>query len=113
MKSTVHHFADGLKAEENGFAKYNGGPHTAIELPEGIHTITVKTGDGKLVTFGFYARPGGVPGHQCVDVVNHSMPKTSGGAPVQQLSVRGQGPLLASFSSHDYPPATCTIISIP
>lgn len=57
-------------AEAAGFAAFNGNPHLCVELPDGGFTITVKTTEGKRITFAFQPyETGGPP--QCVDVCYH------------------------------------------
>lgn len=59
-----------IEAIEKGFAGFNRGKHHCIELDEGHHTISVKSG-GNLLTFAFVPNPSG-PGHQCVDILHHN-----------------------------------------
>ena len=55
------------QAEENGFAKFNGGPHLCVEVPNGHFTISAKLSDGRQITFAFSPyEENGVA--KCVDV---------------------------------------------
>lgn len=98
-------------AENCGFAGFNGGEHICIDLRNMEHaTITVKTGDGQLVTFAFVPRHEG-KGHQCVDIKNHSGPKGDAGHPLQTAAILGAGPTLAHVSPKDE--ATLVTLSLP
>lgn len=60
------------QAQEAGFATFNNQPHLCIDIPDGSHTITVRTSEGKKVTFAFQSyTEGGAP--QCVDIVRENM----------------------------------------
>ena len=53
-----------------GFASFNDVPHQALEVPDGGFTYTVKTSDGRRVTFYFGPyRDGGPP--EFVDIQYH------------------------------------------
>lgn len=57
------------------FAKFNGGPHLCVEVPDGHFTITARTSEGKKITFAFCPyQDNGPP--QCVDVQHHTSPKS-------------------------------------
>ena len=99
------------EAESCGFAGYNGGRHLCLDLrDEGHVTISLKTGDGQLVTFALIPRHEG-QGHQCVDIVNHSGPKGDAGHPLQTVAILGAGPTLARVSPEDE--ATVTTLLLP
>lgn len=53
------------ECEARGFADFNDGPHLAVEIPEGLSTITCRTVSGKKVTIAFIDE-------ECVDVAYHS-----------------------------------------
>ncbi len=60
-------------AEDFGFAVFTGGEHVCVDLTDiGSATISVKTGNGELVTFAFIPRQKG-KGHQCVDIKHHGV----------------------------------------
>jgi hypothetical protein len=55
------------EAQEAGFATFNDQPHLCIDIPDGSHTITVRTSEGKTVTFAFQSyTKDGAP--QCIDI---------------------------------------------
>lgn len=91
-------------AENCGFAGYNGGEHICVDLrengPAQHVTISVKTGDGQLVTFSLIPRHEG-RGHQCIDIVNHSGPRNEDGCPLLTAAILGQGPTLARVAPKD------------
>lgn len=72
MKTTF--FPTEKAAEAAGYASFNAVPHLAIEVPDGNSTLTVRTSEGKLVTFAFLSYTTGGP-PQCVDLFNHSAPE--------------------------------------
>ena len=57
-------------AEKAGYAQFNRNPHLCIDLPDGGFTITVKTSEGKRMTFAFQPYTTGGP-PQCVDICYH------------------------------------------
>jgi hypothetical protein len=73
------------KVEEAGFAKFNGGPHLCVDVPDGHYTISVKTSEGRKITFAFcpYKKDGPA---QCVDIQQHDTGKAAeNGSPVQKV----------------------------
>jgi hypothetical protein len=60
-----------------GFASVNNVPHLCVELPDGHNTISVRTSDGKRITFAFIVTswPPGGPA-DCVDIVYHDSGST-------------------------------------
>ncbi len=63
------------KVVENGFAKFNGGPHLCVDVPDGHYTISVKTSEGRKITFAFCPYEENGPA-QCVDVQQHETGKS-------------------------------------
>jgi hypothetical protein len=53
-----------------GYARFNGNPHLAVDVPDGGFTITAKTSEGKRITFAFQPYKNGGP-PQCVDIAYH------------------------------------------
>jgi hypothetical protein len=85
-----------LAAAEAGFATFNPGPHLAVEIPDGMSTITCRTSQGRKVTFCFTPYEDGGP-PQCVDIMEHTGPtvELDGKAhPIQRLVAFGKGPTL-------------------
>ena len=103
---------DKQAALDANFAGYNNGRHLLIELEQETTTLSVKTPDGKLVTFAFCERPNR-QGHQCVDIINHSMPKNESSCPLQRAAFLGQGPTNAVTQETDEQPTTVVVLSIP
>lgn len=69
-------------AETIGFAGFNDVPHKVLDLPDGDFTISVKTSDGRRVTFSFQPySPAGTA--RFVDIQFHdrgtSIPNADGG----------------------------------
>ena len=62
-----------LRANSLGYAKYNNGAHLCVDIPPLEHfTISVKTPEGKLVTFAFIPSADRAPaGTLCVDIKQH------------------------------------------
>lgn len=86
------------EAKAAGFATFNSCEHFCIALEEGWSTISVKTPDGKLVTFAFVPTPDG-KSHQCVDIAYHNRGTTAPGRPeipTFGASLRNGGSLLAA-----------------
>lgn len=110
MKSVNVYDREG--AEYNGFAVFNGGRHLCVELETEPTTISVKTADGKLITFAFTCRTSGL-GHQCVDIVHHGKTKNDSGSPLQSAAFLGQGPTNAVCKPDDESPTTIVVLSIP
>ena len=100
------------EAKALGYAVYNGGNHVCIDLDNAPATISVRTPDGKLVTFAFTCRPDG-EGHQCVDIKNHSMALNDSGNALQRASFLGQGPTNATCHESDDSPTTVVVLSLP
>ena len=112
LKSTSFCELDREQAADAGFAVFNGGRHVCLELANEPTTISVKTPDGKLVTFAFTRRPEG-DGHQCVDIVQHGKARNANGNPLQQASFLGQGPTNAVTKLTDESPTTIVVLSLP
>lgn len=91
---------DHVLAESRGFATFNEQPHLMVEAPPegGSFTVTVKTSDGKRVTFGFQAYHAGGP-QKCVDVLYHDSGKSknNGGSDLAAFDI-----FLASGGSTPY-----------
>lgn len=78
-----HKMLSAADAELKGFASFNNGDHLCFEIPDGHTTISVRTSEGKLVTFAFVPyKADGPP--QCVDV-HH---KTGGPCEVNKFGGR-------------------------
>lgn len=50
-----------------GFSRYNRGPHLCVEVPNGQSTITVRTSNGRQVTFAFCPYDENGP-PMCIDI---------------------------------------------
>jgi hypothetical protein len=63
------------QAAQAGFARFNNGNHLCVDLPPGPATISVRTADGKRVTFAFcpYSEDGI---QKCVDIQQHDTEET-------------------------------------
>ena len=87
------HNADDVEAA--GFAKFNGGSHLCVDIPDGHFTISCKTSEGKKVTFAFVPYTEAGPG-QCVDIQRHGCPVTCPNGDsqldVQKVICFGPGP---------------------
>ena len=60
------------EAAQDGFATFNNCPHLCVEITEpGCSTITVKTPQGKLVTFGFMCIRSDEAHVECIDIQQH------------------------------------------
>ena len=99
------------RAEEEGFATYDGCDHVCLKLADKPVTLSVRCSNGKLVTFKFqhYEKLGG---HHCVDVTYHG-PNQLDGIPIQHCSVNGLGPTLYNTkrdATDD--PATQVVVSL-
>lgn len=68
MKTTL--VPDDAGAVALGFEPFNRNPHLCVDLPDGSSTITVRTADGRRVTFAFLAYGAGAP-PKALDVVYH------------------------------------------
>lgn len=84
------------EAKQQGYATFNRGPHICIDVPDGQQTISVRTSNGKLVTFDFIPYKEGGPAN-CIDIVQHDTGTvTSNGGrndiPVQRVLCLGAGP---------------------
>jgi len=59
-----------------GFAKFNGGEHLCVELPDDHFTISLRTPRGKLVTFAYIPLETLVPeapgALDCIDIQHHT-----------------------------------------
>jgi hypothetical protein len=53
-----------------GYARFNDGYHLCVDVPDGSSTISVRTSEGKQITFAFmpYSKDGAP---QCVDIQHH------------------------------------------
>jgi hypothetical protein len=54
-----------------GFASFSNVPHLCVQLPDGHHTISVRTSDGKRITFAFVAMAAAGGAADWVDIVYH------------------------------------------
>ena len=99
-------------AVDAGFAGFNGGNHYCIDLPNDPATISVRTPDGNLITFAFVLRPADV-GHQCVDIVHHSLTRDKSGNPLQTTAFLGAGPVVAVTKPTDNTPTTIVALNLP
>lgn len=82
--------AEGLQR----FATFNRQPHLCIDLPDGDTTISVRTSDGRRVTFAFMAYTRGAA-PECCDIAYHdngTSRVTSSGVTVQTFDVVAFGP---------------------
>ena len=71
------------QVESAGFARFNGGNHLCVDVPDGSSTISVKLSDGRQITFAFCPyRKDGVP--KCIDI--HDM----GGKQLPDFVNKGQ-----------------------
>lgn len=59
------------EAVNNNFAKFNGGPHLCVDVPNGHFTISARTKEGKQITFAFCPYEDNGP-PQCVDIKHHT-----------------------------------------
>lgn len=59
------------QVKDLGYAKFNGGPHLCLDVPDGHYTISVRTSEGHLITFAFVPYKENGPA-QCVDVQHHN-----------------------------------------
>ena len=58
------------EADRIGFGRFNDGAHICVEVPDGHTTISVRTSEGRRITFAFVPySPDGAP--QCVDILDH------------------------------------------
>jgi len=74
MKTTLA--TSPAEATAQGFAEFNTCPHLCVNVPDSTFPISVKTSEGKRVTFSFLPyKTGGAP--QCVDVCFHDNGTTS------------------------------------
>ena len=58
------------QVESAGYAKFNGGDHLCVDIPDGHYTITVKTSEGRKITFAFCPYKAGKPA-RCIDIQDH------------------------------------------
>jgi len=57
------------KVEDAGFMRFNGGTHLAVDVPDGMSTISAKLSDGRKIVMSFVPyEAGGVP--NCVDIAD-------------------------------------------
>ena len=78
MVNTTLYTADEVKTGAlayDHYAEFNRNPTLAVDIPDGGFTITVKTSEGKRMTFAFQPYNNGGP-PQCVDVCYHDSGKT-------------------------------------
>lgn len=61
-------FITEAEANAKGYATCNDKPHLCVDAPDGDCTITVKTSDGRRITFAFLSYTKGGPA-DCVDVI--------------------------------------------
>ena len=68
-------FREADEAEIAGYAKFNGGQHLCVDVPDGFSTISCKLSNGQRVTFSFVPYvDDGVP--DCVDIHTPDAPTT-------------------------------------
>jgi len=94
------------------FAKWDadyGTPHHCIALGKGNAVISVKTPNGKKITFSFLSNDDKT-GHQCVDVVQHREEKTKQGNSPQRVSLYTEGSTRIRTTVDDAEPVTITAI---
>lgn len=100
-------------AEITGFAKFNGGPHLCVDVPDGHFTITCRTSEGRQVTFAFCPYKANGPA-QCIDIQNHNTNavRVNGdtNCPIQKVIMFGVGNRRVDFSYTDNPPITLTTL---
>lgn len=96
------------RALAHGYARFNGGPHLCIDLPDSEFTITCRTSDGRRTTFSFCCHEDGTPAI-CVDVKYHG--RTDTDAPPQEVICFGNG--VTPFRSNAEDPVTLTTILLP
>lgn len=90
------------------YVPFNGGPHLTVLAPDGHFTISVRTSEGKHITFAFCPDKDNTP-PQCVDVVYHG----DGSVPVNQKVIvfrGGTGSIRAN--EDDDKPATLTSVCL-
>ena len=111
MNTSIHKSTSPELANQ-GFAKFNSGDHLCVEMPQGHNTISVKTADGKLLTFAFLPDEDGKT--HCVDIMHHTAKevwyKNSFGESVcakkQDVVLFGNGSYPDAFNSKAYYAAT-------
>ena len=105
------------QAKANGFATMNNGDHLCVELPEGHCTISALTPTGEKITFAFIPRAAptkNLPGHQCVEITNHTSDKiTDDGLPQQKAIVFGKGPMYYHSGHNENHQATQLTLVLP
>lgn len=89
-------------AKDEGFAKFNGGRHLCVEVPDGHFTIAAKTSEGKVITFAFapYEKGGSA---QCVDVMHHHDGEEYEDAKVQRIIAFSSGGTAFRSGENDKP----------
>ncbi len=104
----------------DGFARFNRCPTLCVDLPDGFSTISVRTSNGNMLTFGFCPYEGS-PVPRCMDVVNHAHhrnvkePIDAGTAATFPVMVRSGITGTVLFSSNprsDKAPATIVILPL-
>lgn len=63
MHQLIHH----SRVEDAGFARFNQGQHLCVDIPDGHFTISVKTSEGRQITFAFVPYKEGKPA-RCIDI---------------------------------------------
>lgn len=101
-------------AKMAGYAAFNRGPHLCVDAPDGNFTITVRTSEGKKVTFAFCPYCDGGPA-QCVDVMHHTsgatIPNGDADIPTQEIIAFSVGrDAFRSTLKDDKPVTTLTVL---
>lgn len=103
------------EAKKNGFGQFNSGTHICVDLPDGKHTISVRTSEGRLITFAFCPFGDNTP-PQCVDIQHHTSGKTaSNGAsdfPVQQVTCWTPGQPVFVGKYDDPKPISLVVVNL-
>ena len=58
------------KVEEAGYAKFNGGQHLCVDVPDDHFTVSLKFVNGRKVTFAYVPREA-----NCIDIYDHGGPE--------------------------------------
>lgn len=101
------------EAKEKGYAKFNGGPHLCVDIPDGHYTITTRLSNGKRVTFAFCPYEENKPA-RCVDIQMHDTEEyiKNGDAkcPVQEVIVFTVGTDCYRSKGQEKKPTLTTLI---
>lgn len=101
------------EASYTPFATFNNCPHLVVDAPNGNFTITVRTSEGKRITFAFNPYQENGPA-QCVDILHHDsgVVKENGDTdcPVQEVIAFTVGNDLFRSKLDDKKP--CTLLTV-